>query len=151
MVLFCVALLCSVVPRKAGCKDLTPIERGVADAMNGMLVTSGKMKKKLGATHIAKGLKRSRQAVQKYISKKTHVKPRGGPRCDYEATDVDTAVKANGYSRCIRFVIRTSQEGLVLECTKAGPKHTPGANGEVNVFAAIFRGRVIVWKAYKRW
>jgi hypothetical protein len=24
MVLFCVALLCSVVPRKVGCKDLTP-------------------------------------------------------------------------------------------------------------------------------
>ena len=94
-VVFCVALLCSVVPRQVGSKDLTPIERGVADAMNGMVVTSGKMKRKLGATHIAKGLKRSRSAVQKYIGKKTHAKPRGPPRGDYTDDDVDKAVAAN--------------------------------------------------------
>ena len=61
------------------------------------------------------------------------------------------AQRAFGFSRKIPLVIRTAHEGLLHECTKAGPKQTPGANGTVHIFAATYAGKVLVWRSYRRW
>ena len=82
-------------PRQKGCKDLSEVERGVVATLAAMTLTVGGTQVQLGATHIAKGMQRSRAAVQKCISKKTHVKQRGAPKATYTQADVDKAQAVN--------------------------------------------------------
>ena len=86
-------------PRALGCADLSPVERGVILALSTVTIVikaKGKPARtvKVGARKIAVATKRSRRAVQKFVAKQTHVRPRGRPKLGYAVADVDAAVAA---------------------------------------------------------
>ena len=51
----------------------------------------------------------------------------------------------------MRFVYRTRKQGLLPECTKPKAQSKPGSRGTENLFVAVHRGKVLLYKAYTHW